>query len=69
MLLASGCSNQNTTGHDQPNSVIDTSCSSFSPIYTYGDDYKTMDVRTVRQINTHNQVWEQLCGSENGRVK
>ncbi|WP_277869770.1 hypothetical protein [Izhakiella australiensis] len=34
----------------------------FFPIRTYGQDWKNLDIRTVREINTHNEVWQRLCG-------
>ncbi|WP_258576234.1 hypothetical protein [Candidatus Pantoea persica] len=42
--------------------VTDSACVLFPPIYTHGADAQRMDVRTVRVINTHNDMWDQLCG-------
>jgi hypothetical protein len=41
--------------------VIDSACSLFSPIYTHGNDAERMDIRTVRAINNHNDLWDQHC--------
>jgi len=41
--------------------VIDSACTLFSPIYTHGNDAERMDVRTVRAINNHNDLWDQHC--------
>jgi len=31
---------------------------------THGDVYKLMDVRTVRVINAHNDLFDRLCGAK-----
>ena len=63
-LLASACSSQSTT--PTINYVtVDSACTAFSPIITHGKDPQVMDVRTVRQINAHNDKWDALCGEKN----
>ncbi|MBE5251129.1 MAG: hypothetical protein QRY16_14115 [Enterobacterales bacterium endosymbiont of Blomia tropicalis] len=42
--------------------ITDSACVFFSPIYTHGNDAQNMDIRTVRAINTHNDMWDSLCG-------
>ncbi|MFH8133574.1 hypothetical protein ABU178_05190 [Pantoea osteomyelitidis] len=42
--------------------ITDSACVLFSPIYTHANDAQVMDIRTVRAINTHNQMWDLLCG-------
>ncbi len=61
LLLATSCSSRNTT-NPEPVAITDSACVLFSPLYTYGDDAQKMDVRTVRAINTHNDMWNSLCG-------
>lgn len=61
LLLATSCSSRNTT-NTEPTAITDSACVLFSPIYTHGDDAQRMDVRTVRAINTHNDMWDRLCG-------
>jgi len=41
--------------------ITDSACVLFSPLYTYGQAAQKMDVRTVRAINTHNDMWDSLC--------
>ena len=62
-MLAAGCSSLNTTPQIKY-ITIDSSCSAFSPIITHGNDYKVMDIRTVRQINAHNDLYDKLCGEK-----
>ncbi|MBK4770178.1 MULTISPECIES: hypothetical protein [Pantoea] len=60
LLLVTSCSSRNTTNPEAP-VVIDSACSLFSPIYTHGSDAERMDIRTVRAINNHNDLWDQHC--------
>ena len=41
--------------------VIDTACKWVSVIYLHGDDYKVMDVRTLRGIDAHNSAVTKNC--------
>lgn len=59
-LLVVSCANRNTTPQTEY-IVTDSSCTLFSPIYTHGKDSEVMDIRTVRAINTHNELWDKLC--------
>ncbi|KAF0857730.1 MAG: hypothetical protein E6X23_03485 [Mixta calida] len=43
---------------------VDSSCTLFQPIYTHGNDAQVMDARTVRAINTHNELWDRLCSDK-----
>ncbi|QCP58642.1 hypothetical protein FCN45_04290 [Pantoea sp. SO10] len=61
LLLVTSCSNRSITSPESP-VVIDSACTLFSPIYTHGNDAERMDVRTVRAINNHNDLWDQHCG-------
>nr|DAV72807.1 MAG TPA: hypothetical protein [Caudoviricetes sp.] len=44
--------------------TVDSSCTLFSPIYTHGKDSEVMDIRTVRAINTHNELWDRICSKQ-----
>lgn len=61
LLLATSCSSPNTTNL-KPATYSDSACILFSPIYTHGDDAHKADIRTVRAINSHNDLWDVLCG-------
>ena len=43
--------------------VIDTACKWTDKIMLHGDDYKLMDIRTLRVIDSHNRAWEKNCGA------
>lgn len=58
--LVTSCSGPNITNPEAP-VVIDSACTLFSPIYTHGNDAERMDIRTVRAINNHNDLWDQHC--------
>lgn len=58
--LVTSCSSRSTTSPEAP-VVIDSACSLFSPIYTHGSDADRMDIRTVRAINNHNDLWDRHC--------
>lgn len=68
LMLVASCNSQSTTD-SKPTVVVDTACTSFSPIYTYGNDSEVMDIRTVREINAHNDIWDKLCGGSNEPAK
>ncbi|BBL31769.1 hypothetical protein [Pantoea ananatis] len=61
LLLATSCSSPNIT-NPEPIIYRDSACILFSPIYTHGDDANKADIRTVRAINSHNDLWDVLCG-------
>ncbi len=61
VTLAAGCSSRHTTPTINNEVISDASCTLFSPIYTHNQDAQLMDIRTVRQINTHNDLWVSLC--------
>ncbi|QBR52732.1 hypothetical protein [Erwinia sp. QL-Z3] len=61
-MLVASCSSPDSTGQSNPTTVADSSCTLFSPIYTYGKDSELMDIRTVREINTHNDTYVKVCG-------
>lgn len=63
-LLATSCASPVSTGQINPTTVADSSCTLFGPIYTYGKDADVMDIRTVREINTHNDTYTRVCGEE-----
>ncbi|ORM61391.1 hypothetical protein HA40_05725 [Mixta calida] len=63
LLLATSCASRNTTSMIDRASV-DSSCTLFQPIYTHGNDAQVMDARTVRAINTHNELWDRLCSDK-----
>lgn len=60
LLLVTSCSSQTTT-NPEPVALTDSSCSLFSPIITHGDDARVLDIRTIRAINAHNDLWDSLC--------
>ena len=62
-LLGSACAAQNTIPRTEY-IVTDSSCTLFSPIYTHGKDADLMDIRTVREINTHNELWDKICSKQ-----
>lgn len=62
-LLATGCVTRNTTPTTEY-ITVDSSCTLFNPIYTHGKDADLMDIRTVRAINTHNELWDRICSKK-----
>ncbi len=58
--LVTSCGSPDTT-NPEPVAITDSACVLFSPIYTHASDVQVMDIRTVRAINTHNDMWDQLC--------
>jgi hypothetical protein len=44
--------------------VSDSSCTLFNPIKTYGRDWEVMDIRTVKEINIHNDAWNKVCAAK-----
>lgn len=57
--LVTSCSSRSTTSPEPQ--VIDSACTLFSPLYTHGNDAERMDIRTVRAINNHNDLWDRHC--------
>ncbi|WP_426607448.1 hypothetical protein [Pantoea anthophila] len=47
---------------DSPVATVDSLCTQDSVIRTHGKDADLMDIRTVRAINDHNDLWVKLCG-------
>lgn len=65
LTLVVSCSSHDSTPTGAGELITDSSCTLFSPLYTHGQDAQLMDIRTVRQINAHNDLWLSLCGGEN----
>ncbi|GAA0494812.1 hypothetical protein GCM10009413_32800 [Tatumella punctata] len=62
-LLVTSCGNHNSTPTiNAPVKTIDSLCTQDSVIRTHGKDADVMDIRTVRAINDHNDLWVKLCG-------
>lgn len=62
-LLATSCvDHPSTATTDAPVRIVDSMCTSDSVIRTHGKDADVMDIRTVRAINDHNDLWVSLCG-------
>nr|DAI70280.1 MAG TPA: hypothetical protein [Bacteriophage sp.] len=63
MLLATSCANHSSTPTTEaPTKTVDSLCTQDAPIRTHGKDADLMDIRTVRAINNHNDLWVKLCG-------
>lgn len=63
IVLVCGCTSKETTPTtDAPTKTVDSLCTLDSPIRTHGKDADVMDIRTVRAINDHNDLWVKLCG-------
>lgn len=61
LTLVVSCSSHDSTSTGGSELMTDSSCTLFSPLYTHGQDAQLMDIRTVRQINIHNDLWSSLC--------
>jgi hypothetical protein len=62
-LLATGCGTASSTARTEaPNKIVDSLCTVDRPIITHGSDADVMDIRTVRAINEHNDLWVSICG-------
>lgn len=62
MLVTSCAGRHSTVTTDAPVRTVDSLCTLDSPIRTHGKDADVMDIRTVRAINDHNDLWVSLCG-------
>jgi hypothetical protein len=63
-LLVTSCATQHGTTHNSPQLIQDSSCTLFSPIRTYGKDWQVIDIRTVKEINVHNDTWNKVCATK-----
>lgn len=59
-LLVTSCATPPITSNS-PQITTDSSCTFFSPIRTYGKDWQVMDIRTIKEVNVHNDTWNKLC--------
>lgn len=62
MLSVSGCVSD--TQIPTTPKVVDTACLWVNVIRIHNDDYKLMDIRTLRTIDAHNQAVEKNCPKE-----